>query len=533
MKIKYIHLLVLCFISILTHGQNMNIGLLGQTSYTNDNNDIWGYTDSTTGKEYALVGTTAGVSIVDISSATPQKKQFIQGPYSIWRDLKTWSHYTYVTHDNTFAWNTIPDHGILIIDMDSVNQVNPRYKTMNPIIPLAGGGFDTLKTAHNLYIDENGFCYLFGANISGGGALIFDLNDDPWNPTYVGIFDNYYLHDGMVRGDTLWGSAVYAGLFTVVDVAVKDSTVLLATRATPNAFTHNTWISDNNKVLFTTDEVGAAYLTAYDVSDLSNISELDRIQSSIGVSVIPHNAHVYGQWVVTSYYTSGVQIVDAKYPDLLVEVGYYDTSPSFSGNGFYGNWGAFPYFASEKIICSDIEEGLYVLDPEYIEASRVHVVVYDSLTGAPLSNALVSFAQASTISSTSIDGLVNVGTPLNIQDSVNVALMGYVSVDMTHQWNQGNFDTLRIPMINVNNIGAREWDLRAIKISPNPSSGHFNLNGIDLGSFQLLDQLGRIVEMGDIVEGSVDLYSVHPTGPYILKVSTREGRTQFPVFLLP
>ena len=69
MKIKYIHLLVLCFISILTHGQNMNIGLLGQTSYTNDNNDIWGYTDSTTGKEYALVGTTAGVSIVDISSA--------------------------------------------------------------------------------------------------------------------------------------------------------------------------------------------------------------------------------------------------------------------------------------------------------------------------------------------------------------------------------------------------------------------------------------------------------------------------------
>ena len=56
----------------------MNIGLLGQTSYTNDNNDIWGYTDSTTGKEYALVGTTAGVSIVDISSATPQKKQFIQ-----------------------------------------------------------------------------------------------------------------------------------------------------------------------------------------------------------------------------------------------------------------------------------------------------------------------------------------------------------------------------------------------------------------------------------------------------------------------
>ncbi len=79
MKIKYIHLLALCFLSIVTFGQNLNIGLLGQASYTNDNNDIWGYTDSATSKEYALVGTTAGVSIVDISSVTPQKKQFIQG----------------------------------------------------------------------------------------------------------------------------------------------------------------------------------------------------------------------------------------------------------------------------------------------------------------------------------------------------------------------------------------------------------------------------------------------------------------------
>jgi len=279
--------------------------------------------------------------------------------------------------------------------------------------------------------------------------------------------------------------------------------------------------------------VGAAYLTAYDVSDLSNISELDRIQSSIGFSVIPHNAHVYGQWVVISYYTSGVQIVDAKYPELLVEVGSYDTSPSFSGNGFNGNWGAFPYFASEKIICSDIEEGLYVLEPEYIEASRVHVVVYDSLTGAPLSNALVSFAQLSQISITSIDGLLNVGTLLSVQDSVNVTLTGYVSVDMTHQWNQGDFDTLRVPMINVNNIGEEQWDLRAIKISPNPSSGHFNLNGIALGSFELVDQLGRIVEMGVIADGAVDLNRVHPNGPYLLKVFTAEGRKQFPVFLLP
>ena len=66
------------------------------------------------------------------------------------------------------------------------------------------------------------------------------------------------------------------------------------------------------------------------------MTELDRIQSLPGTTVIPHNAHVYGQWVVTSYYTSGVQIVDAKYPELLVEVGYYDTSPNYFETALMG-----------------------------------------------------------------------------------------------------------------------------------------------------------------------------------------------------
>ena len=130
---------------------------------------------------------------------------------------------------------------------------------MNFAIPDTIGSFDTLKTVHNLYIDEKGYCYLFGSNIGIGGALIFDLNNDPWNPTYVGIWDTYYLHDGMVRGDTLWGSAVNDGFYVVVDVSDKGSTQLMASKSTPNIFTHNTWISEDNKTLFTTDEVGGGF----------------------------------------------------------------------------------------------------------------------------------------------------------------------------------------------------------------------------------------------------------------------------------
>ncbi len=498
----------------------------------NDNNDIWGYTDSI-GTEYALVGTTAGVSIVDISGNQPQKKQFIQGPYSTWRDIKTWEHYAYVTHDDPFAWNTIPEQGLLIIDLDSVNKAIPRYKTINYAIPDTLGGYDTLNRAHNLYIDENGYCYLFGANIREGGALIFDLNDDPWNPTYLGMWDTYYLHDGMVRGDTLWASAVYEGLYVVVDVAAKDSSYMMASKSTPNAFTHNTWISDDNQTLFTTDEIGGAFLTAYDVSDLSNMTELDRIQSLLGTSVIPHNAHVYGQWVVTSYYTSGVQIVDAKFPELLVEVGYYDTSPNYFGNGFHGNWGAYPYFQSQKIICSDIEEGLFVLEPEYVSASRVHVQVVDSITGGALSNAIVEFDVADIDGLSSIDGLVDLGTPQSGGDSVFVALGGYFKRKVSYNWLPGQFDTLRVALLNVNNVSVDDMHIPLITMYPNPSNGRIFISGLDSASFILSDHIGRVLERGTILREVMQLRGHYASGQYLLKVISNRGVHSFSLCLKP
>jgi hypothetical protein len=58
---------------------------------------------------------------------------------------------------------------------------------------------------------------------------------------------------------------------------------------------------------------------------------------------------------VSSYYTSGLQIVDAEYPNNLVEVGYYDHS-AFFGNTYSGSWGAYPYLPSGLILSTDIEE---------------------------------------------------------------------------------------------------------------------------------------------------------------------------------
>ena len=324
---------------------SLNMDVVGQLSYPQGTNDVWGYSDGMI--EYALVGTRTGFSVVDITCpVNPIEVFFINGSQSIWRDIKTWQNYAYVT--------TEAEDGLLIVDLSDPTGETYVYTEQ------------FFSASHNIYIDENGYAYIFGADTGEGGAIILDLNNDPMNPTLAGIFNDYYLHDGMVRGDTLWGSAVYAGVFSIIDVSDKANPVILSSYPTSCDFTHNAWVSDDNNYLFTTDEQSGCYIGAYDVSDIFNISEIDLIQDwTQSEVVVPHNTHVLGDYLVTSYYTSGITIVDASDPFNLVEVGYYDTSP-LSGGDMDGCWGAYPYLPSGLILATDQAEGLFVLHSSLI-----------------------------------------------------------------------------------------------------------------------------------------------------------------------
>jgi len=113
--------------------------------------------------------------------------------------------------------------------------------------------------AHNIYIDEFGFGYLFGGNVPGGGALIMNIAGNPTDPQIVGHYDVAYCHDGYVRNNLLYSSEIYNGWFGIVDVSNKSNigaAQVLGTGPTTDAFTHNAWLSDDGNYLFTTDERG-------------------------------------------------------------------------------------------------------------------------------------------------------------------------------------------------------------------------------------------------------------------------------------
>ncbi|MCB0428843.1 MAG: choice-of-anchor B family protein [Flavobacteriales bacterium] len=387
-------LLCVCACSLTAFAQqSKNMNLLGSLTYSQSLSDIWGYVD-TAGNEYALVGCRSGVSIVDVTDPTkPTEVFYTAGSASTWRDLKTWNKHAYITNET--------GNGLMIIDLSGLPSATPSPKVIN----------DTtyFKKAHNLYIDENGICYVFGANTHNGGAVILDLNNDPEKPQYLGAFEDYYLHDGMVRGDTLWGSAIYDGNFAVIDVSDKSKPKALATQQTPGAFAHNAWISDDNKYLFTTDEISNAFIGSFDVSDLGNIKLLDKIQSNPGSNAVVHNTHYINGYLVTSYYRDGTTIHDVSRPNNIVQVGYYDSEP-LSGNGYDGAWGAYPWLPSGNIIESNIGEGLFVYGPTYKRGCYLEGNVKDSLTLAPIPNVSVDIVSSGIVKNSNISGDYATGT---------------------------------------------------------------------------------------------------------------------------
>jgi len=327
----------------------VNITEASRVSYPSaEMSDIWGYT-APDGREYGIVTTNQSVHIVDVTvPSNPVQKLAVTGlPNTYWRDAKEWNGYAYVVTEG--------GGGLQIIDMSNL----PNNLAQSDVSYWTGGSWSggnvNFSTAHDIYIDEFGYGYILGANYGVGGAIIIDLNSNPTNPTVVGVYDVRYIHDAFVRDNIMWAAEVNNGIFSVVDVSNKANLTVLATQATSSNFTHNIWLSDDSQTAFTTDETGGAFIDAYDVSNLGNITLLDKYQSSPGANVIPHNVFVYNDYLVISYYKDGVVIVDASNPKKMIEVGNFDTfdasqNGNHTGNGFNGCWGVYPYFASETIL---------------------------------------------------------------------------------------------------------------------------------------------------------------------------------------
>lgn len=364
----------------ITAQNNLNMVLQDSLRYSVGVNDVQGWVD-TAGNEYALVGLNTGVSIVDVDSDTIKEVAFVAGVDNLWRDINTFGHYAYVTSEARV--------GLLIIDLQYLPDSVQTY-IWRDTLPTPSGD-KPFEKAHTLWIDEHGIAYLNGSNLNSGGVILIDVKSNPTDPVFLGFAPPIYSHDVYARDSILYSAEIYAGEVSIYDVHNPQDIKLIGRVKTPNEFTHNAWLSDDSRYMFTTDERSNSYVGSYDIQDPGNIIELDRFrQASVeGQGAIPHNVYVWNDWIVVAYYTSGTLIVDAARPDNLIEVGSFDSYLGPTG-GFPGVWGSYPFLPSGKILSSDRNSGLYVFIPNYVRAAYLEGTVIDSITKEPILGAVVT-----------------------------------------------------------------------------------------------------------------------------------------------
>jgi choice-of-anchor B domain-containing protein len=445
-KLLFLGFMLIAFLS--THAQispAQNLQFRAHLNLGNNCANIWGY--AAKGREYALAGTFNGMSIVDVTNPDALKLiKNIPAVTSQWREIKTYKNFAYITTEGS-------GQGLQIVDLTNLPDTNVAVKNYK-------GGDSILVNIlkiHSLHVDTaKGFVYLYGGqsivNIGGvntpvNGAVVLDIKTDPWNPKFVGFYNQDYIHDGTAVNDTLYGGHIYGGYFSIIDFRDKKNYKVLATQKTPTIFTHNTWLSDNHKTIFTTDENGGSYLAAYDITDVNNIKALDRIRSVAGENAIVHNTYILNDYAVTSWYTEGVTIVDAHRPLNLIQVGQFDT---YNGSGaiFNGAWGVYPYLPSGTMLTNNINDGLRTLTPKYVRACYLEGSVIDSISRQPLSGVRVKInsTDPDKMAQTNISGKYYTGQATPGQFTVTYSKLGYYPKTVTVTLASGELFPLNVEL---------------------------------------------------------------------------------------
>lgn len=336
-----------------------------------EGNDSWGWTDATTGKEYALVGTTTGSAFVDISNPT---EPLLLGTLptasinSLWRDIKVYNNHAFIVADHAGA------HGMQVFDLTRLRNVaNP------PEIFTADANYNEFGSAHNLVINqESGFAYAVGTSTFSGGPHFINIQD-PTNPVAAGGYsDDDDSHDAQVvtyngPDSDYTGREIYIGSNEVevvlVDVTDKNNPVHISAISYNNiGFTHQGWFTEDLTYFIVGDEldernslVSSTRTLFFDFTDLDNpVFQTEYLGPT---SAIDHNAYTKENKLFLANYTAGVRVLDISNisGNSINEIGFFDTYPPNNNPSFNGAWNVYPYFLSGNIIISDIEGGLFII----------------------------------------------------------------------------------------------------------------------------------------------------------------------------
>lgn len=351
-------------------------------------NDIWGHVDLNDKREYALMGLTNGVSIVEVTDpANPRVVSFVASQNTIWRDIKTyqyfdnnrrrWMSYAYVTADAATA-------GTLILDLNQLPQ---------QVTVAASETTDT--SAHNIYIsnvdystavaltDRTPYMHIAGSDKQGGAFNSYALTN-PLAPTAV--YKNsensraLYSHDvaSLWITDERRSQCLNANSDCDLLLDYNENEILLwdkTAAATPFnlsrtsyeyvSYVHSGWWTEDQQFMSVHDELDEQRYginTRVRFFALNNLRAPELAGEYIGPTpAIDHNGYARGNLYYIANYERGLVVLDISNPRQPREVGFFDSYPLANSASFNGAWGTYPFLPSGTILLSDINSGLYIL----------------------------------------------------------------------------------------------------------------------------------------------------------------------------
>jgi len=355
-------------------------------------NDVWGWTDPETGREYALVGRVDGTAFVDVTDAESPRYlgslPLTDGARpNTWRDIKVYANHAFIVADGA------GDHGMQVFDLTRLRGVEDAPVTFDE-----DALYDRVHSVHNVVINtESGFAYAVGAGgggeTCGGGLHMIDVRD-PKDPTFAGCFADTrtgrqgtgYSHDAqcvMYRGPDrdYEGREICVGAnetaISIADVTDKSSPRAISIATYPNVgYAHQGWFGPEQRYFYLDDELdelqGKVQRTRTMVWDMTDLDDpVMAAEFSGPTNSSDHNLYVVGDRIFQSNYQSGLRVLDASRPEQLELIGWFDTVPYGENDaGFGGSWSNYPFFRSGKVLVTSGNEGLFVVRPtEAVAAS--------------------------------------------------------------------------------------------------------------------------------------------------------------------
>jgi choice-of-anchor B domain-containing protein len=349
-------------------------------------NDVWGWSDPQSGREFALVSRRDGAAFVEVTD--PEQPRLVGtlprtagSRPSVWRDIKVYRNHAFVVSDGAGA------HGMQVFDLTRLLAVNGA-----PVVFREDAHYDRIHSAHNVAADTlTGFLYILGSNgggeTCGGGLHIVDARN-PKRPSFAGCYTDRtgaqsggYTHDAQCvtyqRPDERYrGREICVGSheseINLADVTDKARPVRIGRSSYPNVtYAHQGWFDDAQRYFYMGDEgdeiAGRVAGTRTIVWDLARLDDPIVAREYIGpVRATDHNLFVKGDRVYQSNYGSGLRVLDISDRENPREVAFFDSSPNGRNEpgtsaSASGAWSNYPFFKSGVVVFTSVREGLFIV----------------------------------------------------------------------------------------------------------------------------------------------------------------------------